>query len=303
MSTLAVNANTELHNVRYGKTKVRVLKVDRPRHTGAKEHRVRELTIETLMEGDFDRSYFFGDNSTTIPTDTVKNTLFVLAKQNPIRSIEEFGVFITQHFLMKYSHVTKVHVEIIEACWDRMSVPDAQGKPQPHPFAWSKRLPEVNACNVSFGRGDKLAAITSKITNMIVLKTTENGFSGFPRCEYTTLRDSDDRLLCTSIKCEWTYNTDNIDFAKARASTRTSIVNMFATKYSNSVQKVIWDMGNDILANCSGIETVHFILPNIHHFHYDIDRFGVKNDDTIYMPTDEPSGLIQGTIARSRAKL
>ena len=58
----------------YGKGRVRVMRV----HRGDR-HEVRELTIMTLLDGDFAAAYTEGDNRTVVATDTIKNIAYIVA--------------------------------------------------------------------------------------------------------------------------------------------------------------------------------------------------------------------------------
>ena len=112
---------------RYGKGKVRVLKV----HRGAGRHDVTEVSVDVGLEGDFETSYTEGDNSKVVATDSMKNTVHVLAKEHLESEIEKFAQALADHFLKKYSHVSKVRIRVTERLWDRWSSNDG---PAPHSF-------------------------------------------------------------------------------------------------------------------------------------------------------------------------
>src|SRR3979411_1395680 len=112
---------------RYGKAGVRVLKVLRD---GA-VHRVKEMEVAALLDGDFASSYTSGDNSKVVPTDTIKNTINVLAKQHLGDEIERFAVLLGDHFLKKYSQMRQAKIDISERDWQRMEI---DNKPHPHSF-------------------------------------------------------------------------------------------------------------------------------------------------------------------------
>ena len=60
----------------YGKSRVRLAKVKRH----ADHHDFCEWTLEILLEGDFESCFVAGDNSKILPTDTMKNTVYSLAR-------------------------------------------------------------------------------------------------------------------------------------------------------------------------------------------------------------------------------
>src|SRR3954452_2896125 len=101
---------------RYGKAQVRVLKIlrDGPVHT------VREIEVSALLAGDFETSYTAGDNSIVVPTDTIKNTINILAKQHLAGDLERFAALLGEHFLRRYPQVAEATIEISERSWNRL---------------------------------------------------------------------------------------------------------------------------------------------------------------------------------------
>src|SRR5579875_1247308 len=93
--------------------RVRLTYVDRTH----RPHDLRELAVNILFEGEFARAYEDGDNSSLLPTDTMKNTVYILARTLPWDSIEVFGQGIAQHFLAAVDHLTHVTIEIEQVPW------------------------------------------------------------------------------------------------------------------------------------------------------------------------------------------
>ena len=117
-----------LESNRYGKFRVRVMKV--LRHDDS-HHDVCELEADVLLHGELAGSYLSDDNSSVVPTDTVKNTVHVLAHDHLETCRASFAKVIGEHFLGKYPHLSGVEVELRERKWERMSIDD---KPHPHAF-------------------------------------------------------------------------------------------------------------------------------------------------------------------------
>ena len=67
---------TLVHNT-YGKGRVRVLRLAR-----GDRHEPRETSVRVMLEGDFGRAYVARDNSTSIATDSIKNIVYVVAREN-----------------------------------------------------------------------------------------------------------------------------------------------------------------------------------------------------------------------------
>src|SRR5580698_5047128 len=100
----------------YGKSRVRLLRVN---HLAERDD-VHELTLAVSLEGDFETAHTIGDNSQVLPTDTMKNTVYALARQIVIDSQESFAAQLAAHFLKNVPHVTRARVETSEVLWARM---------------------------------------------------------------------------------------------------------------------------------------------------------------------------------------
>src|SRR6202042_532434 len=85
----------ELAENRYGKSRVRLMKVTRHSHG----HDLREWTVQILLKGDFETAHLDGDNSKILPTDTMKNTVYSLARSSKATSMEEFAKELTDFLL------------------------------------------------------------------------------------------------------------------------------------------------------------------------------------------------------------
>src|SRR6185437_9886712 len=77
----------ELAENRYGKSRVRLMKVVR----GPDGNHLREWTVQVLLTGDFDSAHYDGDNSKILPTDTMKNTVYSVAKRSSAISMEDYA--------------------------------------------------------------------------------------------------------------------------------------------------------------------------------------------------------------------
>lgn len=179
----------------YGKTKVRVAKIFR---RDATHHNFVEMNVQCLLTGAFAESYTKGDNSRVIPTDTVKNTIYVLAKTLNWTTIEEFGVALGRHFLAEYNWVESVAVDISSPHWVRMVVGNP---PSQHSHSFVKTL-ETRTTSVRVPRRGSVT-IESGVEGLQVLKTTNSGFENYHKDKYTTLQETRDRILATSVTCRY----------------------------------------------------------------------------------------------------
>jgi urate oxidase len=144
----------ELSEYAYGKIKIRVMKVNRHGEgTAGEKHDVHELTVKTLLYGDFADAWTVGSNSKIIATETQKNTVlqrahaincsipygvlfcvknfvmnqipnqvYQLARTSKCSSPEDFGKLIAAHFLNSYNWVKKAQITLWEDPWARIEV-------------------------------------------------------------------------------------------------------------------------------------------------------------------------------------
>jgi urate oxidase len=271
---------------RYGKSRVRLVKIRR----AADAHHLVDVTIDVALEGAFDAVYTDGDNRSCLATDTMKNTVYAFARRDPIEHVEAFASRLAEHFAAKPG-VSLVRIEAAEHPWERLSVAG-----RPHPHAFGRRGEGEWTALVTRGAGG--LTVTSGLRGLVVLRTTDSAFAGFPRDEYTTLADTRDRILATSITAAWQYAAGFSDFA-ARTAVRTALVETFASHRSESVQHTLYAMGEAALAACPDVTDIQISLPNRHHLLVDLAPFGLDNPNEIFVATDQPFGLIEARISRT----
>ena len=276
-----------VHN-NYGKSRVQLMKVMRR----GELHDLQDVTVKVAFEGDFTAVLTVGDNSSVLPTDTMKNTVYALAQQTQeIEEIENFSMRLANYFLSHNPPVTRVLIEIAEHTWTRINVGDG-----PHPHSFTKSSDEKRTATVSATRDD--ATVESGIEDLLVLKTTKSGFVGFTKDRYTTLPETSDRIFATSIKANWCYAHPGAATCDTWRGVRQTILETFAGHDSLSVQHTLYAMGEAVLERFLDISEISFSLPNIHCLPIDFSRFGLENDNRIFMPTNEPHGLIEARLIR-----
>jgi urate oxidase len=272
---------------RYGKARVRVLKILRE----GSEHRIKEINVSALLEGDFESSYTNGDNTKVVATDTIKNTVNVLAKQHLGDEIERFAMVLSDHFLKRYPQVQSTAIEVAERGWERM---EFEGKPHPHAFLGNDASRMF--ARVSGGRDSQV--VQSGVRDLIILKSTESGFENYPRDEFTTLPETSDRILATSFSATWTFATLPKSFRTSNAAVLATMLKVFAENFSPSAQTTLFQMGEAALAVCSEISRLEMAMPNKHCLLIDLAPFGLENKNEVFVPIDEPHGQIEATIER-----
>ena len=271
----------------YGKARVRILKVLR----AGKKHSVKELDVQVMLQGNFDAVYTKGDNRPVVATDSLKNTVNVLAKQKLGAETETFGELLGNHFLKTYRHVSRVEVKLVEHCWERISV---HGKPHLHSFA------EKGAAKpfVNIGATRKETLVESGIEDLLIMKTTESGFENFLRDEFTTLPETGDRIFATKLKAGWEYRKKPKSYSATNTKILDTMLAVFAKNYSVSVQATLFKMGEAALKIAPEISKISIRMPNKHCLLVNLSPFGLENKNELFVPTDEPHGQIEATITR-----
>lgn len=279
----------------YGKSRVRMVKVTRNRRT--RIHTLRDLNVAVALRGDFEAIHTRGDNRLCLPTDTMKNTVYALGKDHPIPSIESFALHLARHFVARNGQVSSARVTIEEVRWDRLV---KNGKPHPHAFV--KGPEERHWCCLTLERRRREPACAAGLRDLVLLKTTDSGFVGYPRDEFTTLPETTDRIFATSVSAEWAYIGSGLaalEFEGCRDAIRAALVDTFAAHKSLSVQHTLYAMGEAALAACARIDAIRLSLPNKHCLLVNLSPFGMENPNEVFVPTDEPHGLIEATIERA----
>ena len=269
----------------YGKSEVRLVKVLR----GPAMHVVRDLTVDVALQGDFAAAHVDGDNTGLLATDTMRNTVYALAASDRLEQLESFARRLVSHFVDAGPSVSSARVRIVEHPWARIDS-------NPHAFqrdSGGRRVAVVS------GDGSRFV-VESGLADLSLLKTTGSGWSGFLRDGFTTLSETDDRILATVLGAMWSYgDVDELDYTAVWESARSAILESFGDHYSPSVQFTLRRIGEAVLAAQPAIERIHLSLPNRHHLVFDLERFGLENANEIFQATSEPYGLIEGTVERT----
>jgi urate oxidase len=274
----------------YGKSRVRVMKVKRR----GEWHDLKEWTLEILLEGDFESCFVDGDNSKILATDTMKNTVYSLARESEAECIEDFGKEYVSFLLKRNPQVTTAHVKLWEKAWEHL----VSGV-KPHPTTFVQPSGEQQTAEVRDDRSGKME-VTSGLEHLVILKTSGSEFVGYIKDALTTLPEAIDRLLGTSLTARWKYSSPNLPFVTLRTAIRKTLLDAFAEHYSKSVQHTLYAMGEAVLAAVPEIEDIELEMPNIHCLLVDLSRFGQDNCNEIFVPTDEPHGTIKARMHRQR---
>jgi urate oxidase len=279
----------ELAENRYGKSRVRLMKVTRHEHG----HDLREWTVQVLLKGDFDTAHLEGDNSRILPTDTMKNTVYSIARASKAVSMEDYAKELADFFLSRNAQVASVSIRIESVLWKRLTVDGT-----PHPSAFMRGSDELQTTTVERAQGGDFS-ILSGLDNLVLLKTANSAFEGFIQDSLTTLKETSDRIFGTAVTAEWTYTASDFDFDALRSTLRETMLRTFANHDSKSVQQTLYAMARSALEAVPQISEIEITMPNKHCLLVDLSRFGQDNPNEIFVPTDEPHGYIQARIRRT----
>lgn len=272
----------------YGKAEVQMMKVfrDTPRHE------IKDVRVRVAMYGDFEAAHAAGDNTDLVATDTVRNTIYALAKVGFGSSIEEFGKELVAHFAQVGPKVTGGFAEFTEHLWERIQT-DSGG----HDHAFVRQMPKRTARVESLD--GKTFSVTSGIEELYVLKTTESGWAGYLLDEkYTTLPETHDRVMASFVTAKWEYAVADCDYDAVWARVYAQLQRTFPDHYSPSLQNTLYRMGEAVLGACPEISRVWFQMPNKHHLKYNLERFGLENNNEIFHVDPEPYGLMEAWVER-----
>ena len=271
----------------YGKSKVRLVQLTRCDD----RHDLRDLTVAIRFQGQYAESYTAGDNSGVLPTDTMKNTVYALAAASPPAQPEAFGLTLARHFLDRNARLDRVGIELTERAWTRIR---SSGHDDPHAFVG--RGPDARVARVLVDR--TTTTVSGGVADLLILKSSRSAFAGFIQDDLTTLPETADRILATSLTATWRYGPGDVDFGLAWGIVRQTLLESFAAHDSASVQHTMYAMGQAVLARVPDVVDIHLVMPNKHHLPVDLSPFGLENRNEIFVATDEPFGLIEATIAR-----
>ncbi len=271
----------------YGKSSVRLVKVSRH----GDRHDLKDLTVSIRFEGEYDQSYTDGDNREVLPTDTMKNTVYALAATNSVGEPEVFGRVLAEHFLERNPRLRRVRIDLTEQAWGRIAVGARE-----HGQAFVRQSAEARSATVQ-GQGDRIT-IGAGVKDLVILKSSRSGFTGFLRDAYTTLPDVADRILATALTATWHYRTSDLDFNLSWRAVRNTLLEAFGEHDSRSVQHTLHAMGRAVVDNVDAVTAIRLVMPNKHHLPVDLTPLGLQNRNEIFVPTDEPYGLIEATVMR-----
>ena len=254
-------------------------------------HEFRQVSVSVALTGDFEAAHTTGDNTLILATDTQKNTVYALAREHFTGTIEAFGLTLSQHFFSRNSQLSQVRIEITEHLWQRMTFDGAT-----HPHAFTGGESEKRTTVVTHTATGP--TVTSGLRGLMLLKTTDSAFVGYPKDAFTILPETTDRILATECEANWDYVSADLDFELLYQQIRQSLLRTFSAHKSLSVQHTLYAIGEKILEDNAEVQEISLVMPNKHHIPFNLEPFGMANTNEIFVATDAPFGYITGTVTR-----
>jgi urate oxidase len=289
----------------YGKQSVPVFKILRGKDG---KDSIIDMVVNIMLEGDIADSWLSGNNKGILPTETQKNTCYALAMKTNFDAIEDYGKALLEDILRRHKHLSAGTVRIRERRWERI------GGVHAHAFK-SSRDPIERTCEIRvsrFRRGSKITKVDlvrSGVCGVKLLKTTQSGFDGFIRDEYTNLepvgkgaKGGANRILSTIMDATWTYTNPAPwgRFVSSNANALKTLLETFSGPpntgvFSKSLQETTWKMGKALLRKLSRVESVKIDTPNVHFYRYPLEQFSLENPNVVFQSTD-PESTASGRI-------
>jgi urate oxidase len=277
----------------YGKAETRLVRIYRDRP----DHQIRDLNVSTALRGDFAAAHLAGDQANVLPTDTQKNTAYAYASEHGDGEIEDYALALARHFVADVAPVSAARVDVDEYRWERVAV---GGEPHPHAFVRSGQEVKMATAIIDTASGQESSWVLAGLRDLIVLKSTGSEFAGFLTDRYTTLAETHDRILATSLTARWRY-AGPAGWNAVYASVRQLLLERFAAVHSLALQQTLWEMGRAVLEARPEIAEIRLSAPNKHHFLVDLAPFGLDNPGEVFHADDRPYGLIQCAVQRDDA--
>lgn len=302
--------------ISYGKAEIGVYRVYAGKMAGVtpipesaftgRENILFALQVDVEVFGDnFLPAYTEGDNSNVVPTDTMKN--FVLRQALDYRgaTLEGFLCFVGEQFLSTYPQMHMLRLTGNERPFEGVQVPGSSGFERSG-LLFSKSNNSHARGVLEVRRGEAGAELTSHTCGCVglqLIKVTGSAFASFVKDEYTTLPERKDRPLFTYLDVYWKYKdpshavADNLALYIPAEQVRDLVQSVFHEFVSMSIQHLIYEIGNRLLARFPQMAQVSFEAQN----RLWDTAFTSEEDERLKVYTDPrpPYGLIRLTLDRA----
>jgi urate oxidase len=217
-----------------------------------------EVSMEVLGQG-FLAAYTEGDNRNVVATDTMKNVILRHALEFDGATPEGFLFTLGQRFLGTYPEMEGLRLSAREQPFAPVGV---GGEPSDRLFSLGGGDHAVAELELS---RDGLVDARSGQVGLRLLKTTGSAFTRFARDDATTLPERADRPLFIFLDVSWRYADPGDAVAEGHvpaAQVRDVVTTVFHEFVSESIQHLVHEMGQRLLAQFPGLAEVSFTGQN-----------------------------------------
>jgi urate oxidase len=269
----------------YGKAEIHLVHLDRTQEP----HRVTDLIVTVDLRGDFEATHLEGDNTGLVATDSQKNIVYGLARSEPPGAPESFALRVAGYLVDEYESVDRARVDVEAATWLPIKAD-----------AFRRDGGQLRtATGVATAEGER--HVMGGLRGLALLKSAGSGFAGYLRDRWTTLPETDDRILASSVRAAWRFSSVDVDFDEQHGRATEAISEAFASHHSESLQQTLYQMGAALLDACPPVAEVRLSMPNLHHLLVDLSGVGLDNPNVVFHADDRPYGLIEGALTRPGA--
>ena len=283
MTGISLGAN------QHGKAEVRLVKVARDTPT----HTIKDLNVTSQLRGDFEAAFTEGDNSHVTRRTPRRTRVYALAKEHGIGSPEAF-------LLAPRRPLDGPGVGDRRALGARSSTAGSGSSPTARRTTTRSSGPARRPAPPSSRDDGDETFVVAGLEDCVVLKSTGSEFHGFPRDRYTTLAETDDRILATDVTAWWRYCRPRrrLQRQPTTGDPAGSCSTTFASVHSLALQQTVFAMGKAVLEAYADIAEIRLSCPNNHHFLVDLEPFGLDNPGEVFFAADRPYGLIEAAVIR-----
>ena len=242
---------------RYGKAEIRLMRVDRDRAAA----RAHDLTVSIALSGEMEAVHLTGDNTAVLPTDTQKNTVYAFAREHGVGQVEEFAILLARHFVD-----TQPAVHGAPGAASRSTIWDRIGRPLGSHRTRAAQTRTHDALVALRPRAPR----SSPGCGPVLLNSTDSEFRGFAKDRYTTLPETDDRILATAVQARWRSAGSTATGRRPTTASARRCCRVRRHLQPVAAADALRDGSPGAVTSGRGLE-VRLRLPNQHHFLVDLE--------------------------------
>jgi urate oxidase len=243
-----------MNAITYGKAAVPVYRV--------RDNELMAVEVDVEVYGDnFLPAYTEGDNSAVVATDSMKNFILRHGQTYDGATLEGFLAELGRGLLETYGDMAALRLAGRELRFDH-----EQG------VLYSRSHDDHGVVELRIDRDGTGAPLLAELragrVDLELMKVTGSSFTRFVRDEYTTLPERVDRPLYIHLDVHWRYreiaDATAPDTARYVASekVREIIAAVFSELVSESIQHLVWEMSERLLARFPQLAEVSFAAQN-----------------------------------------